>query len=264
MIHAIETPSPANEVADLATRCAEHNAAYKHNAGNDDSSTSQPIPQQHPCFELFRLALSEANAEAWQVITEAYGKRVRSWVRSHPHLDQADEDLDYFVNGAFTRLWQYAGPHMKAGRLSNLGQCLQYLKTCAWTEIQNHLRKQTTINRHYAPWVDEEDLDADTPSEQHAVIEQLHRQVNEQLADENRERELRATLNSLAELMRQTIQNDQERLVVAETWEYGLPPREIYARHPDRFADVTAINLTLRNVLRRLQRHPQIKRLLQE
>jgi hypothetical protein len=152
---------------------------------------------------------------------------------------------------------------MKAGRLTTLGQCLQYLKTCAWTELQNHFRKQAAINARQVAWIDEDDLDNDAPPENLNVLSQLNRMVTERSADDDHERERRAILDQLAELLRQTVQNELERLVTVETWELGLAPREIYARHPDRFADVNAIHLVVRNVLRRLQRHPQIKRLLE-
>jgi hypothetical protein len=43
-----------------------------------------------------------------------------------------------------------------------------------------------------------------------------------------------------------------------------LPPRAILARHPDLFADITAVYDAKRTLIRRLQHNVEIKRLRRE
>ena len=55
--------------------------------------------------------------------------------------------------------------------------------------------------------------------------------------------------------------DDLELLLIRESLIYALPPRAIYARHPDRFASIAAIYLMKHNILTRLQPNQAIARL---
>ena len=53
-----------------------------------------------------------------------------------------------------------------------------------------------------------------------------------------------------------------ERLVARLCLVLDLKPREVYERHPDRFADVADVYRVKRNLLERLRRSPAIRRFL--
>ena len=57
---------------------------------------------------------------------------------------------------------------------------------------------------------------------------------------------------------------EQEQLLVRESLIDALPPREIYARHPDQFANVAMVYRLKRNLFKRLQRNQAIERLCYE
>jgi hypothetical protein len=55
--------------------------------------------------------------------------------------------------------------------------------------------------------------------------------------------------------------NEQEYIILVESFVLHLPPRLIQSRHPERFADVWLIYQAKRNLLNRLQRNPDLRRL---
>jgi hypothetical protein len=69
---------------------------------------------------------------------------------------------------------------------------------------------------------------------------------------------------NLWRLISQIVLNEQEQIVLRESLVSALPPRDIQARHPDRFADVVAVYRTKRNLLNRLQRNHDLRTLWQE
>ena len=58
--------------------------------------------------------------------------------------------------------------------------------------------------------------------------------------------------------------SEQELLLVRESLIYALPPRRIYALHPDQFANVAAIYRMKHNLFKRLQHNQDIERLCSE
>jgi hypothetical protein len=58
--------------------------------------------------------------------------------------------------------------------------------------------------------------------------------------------------------------SEAERIVVVESFAYGMSPREILARHPRLFPDVAAIYGAKRNLFARLQRNREMALLCEE
>ncbi len=58
------------------------------------------------------------------------------------------------------------------------------------------------------------------------------------------------------------LHDEAERLVAHLCLVLDLKPREVSARHPDRFADVADVYRVKRNLLERLRRSPAIRRFL--
>jgi hypothetical protein len=55
-----------------------------------------------------------------------------------------------------------------------------------------------------------------------------------------------------------------EHVILAESVVYGLPPRTIWARHPQLFPDIATVYSTKRSLFNRLQRNPDVLRLREE
>jgi hypothetical protein len=71
-------------------------------------------------------------------------------------------------------------------------------------------------------------------------------------------------LDSAAELWHQIMsatKNEQEQLLMHASLIDALPPRAIYALHPDQFADIAAIYRMKHTLFTRLQHNQAIKRL---
>jgi hypothetical protein len=57
------------------------------------------------------------------------------------------------------------------------------------------------------------------------------------------------------------VETPAERVVLIESFASGLPPREIYARHPQMFVTVSDIYNVKRKLFGRLQREREVLRL---
>jgi hypothetical protein len=64
-------------------------------------------------------------------------------------------------------------------------------------------------------------------------------------------------------LLNKLVSNEHERIILIESFVLGLPPRSILERHQDRFADVPAIYCAKRNLLNRLERSRDLRRIYQ-
>ena len=58
--------------------------------------------------------------------------------------------------------------------------------------------------------------------------------------------------------------NNQERTILFEHFILDLPARSIHARHPNLFAEVGSVYSAQRNLIARLQRSEELKRLYQD
>lgn len=58
--------------------------------------------------------------------------------------------------------------------------------------------------------------------------------------------------------------SDREQLILRESLVYALPPRSIYARHPDQFANVVEIYRIKLELFHRLQQYHGLQQLYLE
>lgn len=194
------------------------------------------------CLELFSRAMVLDDQQAWYAIEREFRGRVKGWVYTYSRFWQTDETVDYFVNEAFARMWIYGRKRAREGRLVHLGGYLEYLKRCAWSAIEDHLRKwgKDTLSRPINSGGGE-DEGADT--------------LIESLPNEPREG------SELADLVRQVLgemtdADPRQRLVAEESWWYGFAPREIQSRHPELFQTVAQVYGIKKNLIKRLKNHP--------
>ena len=211
-------------IAQLAERCHADQLGRKSNSKH--------------CRELFHLALAQGDQQAWAAVHNEFHPMVEGWVYTYSRFWQTDEEVAFFANAAFTRLWRGGSGHAAAGKFQKLSQYLQFLKRCTWSAIEDHLRK----SKRDALW-EAAGLNLQNPDvavEQQPVMEQLFEALWEITKDDER-----------------------ERLTAEESWVYGLPPREIQAEYPRIFKTPGEVSQIKRNILKRLGRNPKIKVILE-
>jgi hypothetical protein len=215
-------------VPQLAKRCQAETERYKQTRQSD----------QTPCYELFRLALSEGDEAAWAAIYEQYHGLVSHWVFSYSRFSDTQEEVSFFVNEAFTRMWRYGSRPNIAPQLNGLDKCLSYLKLCVGSAIEDDLRRRK-----------KDALAAAVPFQDHEVP----------LLSDGFPTNHEPLLSELSQVLAEIIQDERERLVAEESWTYDLAPRQIRARHPEGFTTVEEINQIKRNLIKRLRRKLKIQ-----
>jgi hypothetical protein len=141
---------------------------------------------------------------------------------------------------ALARAWAALSP-AQFESFPNLAALLAYLRTCVTATAIDYTREQAAMIRiEQLAWQQA----VSAPFEQ-AVLRKLHQ-------------------DELWSLIQETAMNDQEQLVLRESLIYALPPRLIYARHPDQFSDVAEVYRTKRNLFKRLQHNHELQHLCRE
>ena len=220
------TPTLHNyTVQELAEYCHAESVRYQQTGDSDERY----------CLELFRRALQERDERAWEALYSQYQHLVRKWVRGHSRFLATGEDEEFFANAAFSQLWRFASQPDKASVVSALGKSLSFLKMCTWTVVTDYYRKQQRDALREV-WSLEED--SPVPSPEDEVIRAL-------------------ILEELRQRIEAVVQDEREQVVVEESWVYGLPPRQIQARHADIFSTVAEVSQMKRNILNRLRRSYQ-------
>ncbi len=188
-------------------------------------------------YQLFRQAIVEGDADAWATIADRYRRQMVAWANQccarmpihEPPIDIADQ--------ALARAW-FALSSARFEAFPSLAAFLAYLRTCVMATAIDHAREQSARVRN-------EQL-----ANMKAVAVSLEQTVLEKL----QQAELWGLIVSMAK-------SELEHLLVRESLIDALPPRAIYTRHPDQFANVAMVYRMKRNLFKRLQRNPAIERL---
>lgn len=219
------------DLATLAQRCAVESERFYR---------AQPH-ETHFAYELFRRALMTRDEGAWEHIYQHYGPLVDSWVRRSSAFTSSGESSEFFVVAAFTRFWR-AIPAERFESFPTLASLLQYLQRCAGCVVIDSVRAQSWG----AEMLPEEAMTGSrTPqtSPDEEAMERVHREefwtyIDGQLNDE------------------------AERVVVFQSFVMGMKPGDIYDQRPDLFAGVNDVYNVKRNVLGRLSRNQELRRML--
>lgn len=194
------------------------------------------------CFELFRRAIVELCQRAWEFVYDQYHPLVAGWVERHSAFPDSGEEVQYFVNRAFEKMWAALTPE-KFGRFPNLKSLLRYLKMCVHSVILDQVRKA----ERSAVDMEAESLAAENGSNAPNVESQtLARMQRQEFWDEIQVR----------------LRNEKERLVVYGSFVLALKPRELYSHSQEMFRDVAEVYRVKENVLARLRRDADLKKLL--
>jgi hypothetical protein len=191
-------------------------------------------------YELFRRALVERDEVAWEHIYNHYRGLVESWVRRSGAFASSGESSEFFVGAAFTRFWRAITPE-RFESFPTLASILHYLQLCAGCVVIDSVRAQS-----WAEMLPEEALPfGRTPQ-----------------ASPDEEAMDRVSRQEFWNFINAQLHNEAERVVVFSSFVMGLKPGDIYERRKDLFASVNDVYNVKRNVLGRLSRNQELRRLL--
>lgn len=219
-------------LAGIAHRCAHETELFFQRQSYD--------PQY--CFELFRRAIVDRNQRAWDLVYIQYRPLVTGWVNRHSAFPAAGEEVQYFVNRAFEKMWVALTP-AKFKHFSNLKSLLRYLQMCVHSVILDQVR----VAEQAVVGIQTEDLAAESmasgPTVENRALDHVHRQ------------EFWDRINA-------RLRNEKERRVVYGSFVLALKPRELYAQFREAFRDVNEVYRVKENVLARLRRDTELQKLL--
>jgi hypothetical protein len=191
-------------------------------------------------YELFRRALVERDELAWEHIYNHYGSLVESWVRRSGAFVGSGESSEFFVGLAFTRFWRAITPE-RFESFPTLPSLLHYLQLCAGCVVIDSVRAQSWVEMLPEEAIPLDRAPQESPDEE--AMERVNRQefwsyINTQLNDE------------------------AERVVVYDFFVMGMKPGDIYDHRQDLFSNVKDVYNVKRNVLGRLSRNNELRRML--
>lgn len=192
-------------------------------------------------LELFRRAIDERNDDAWRAIMEIYRGLLVAQAGRRVIRGLVVEDDGFCVDRAFQRFWRATRTAHTHHQFNDLASILKYLKMCLGTVLLDEARAR---RRQGAVPIDE--VPADT-----CVTADASTDVIGQIA----RRELWHAIEN-------ELNDANQRLVARLSFVAGLSPREILARHPEKFQDVVDVYRTKRNMIDRLRRSRAIQDLL--
>lgn len=220
---------------ELARRCAQETANFQR---------GRPVDTRF-CFEMFRRAVCQTDANAWQALYHEYEPEVTGWVRRHPMFPLLEEEAEYFANRAFERLWSILKPE-KWERFPDLKAVLRYLQMCVHSVLVDYARQKELAKQTES--IDVEDagpLPDRSPSPE------------EQTAHEERRRQLWDWLGK-------QLSDEREYRAIYDRFVLGLRPAEIAERSPDLYADVRELYRVTESVMNRLRRSPELESYLMD
>jgi hypothetical protein len=208
-------------IDDLAERCAEDTEKFFKHLSHES---------QH-CFELFRRALAETQADAFTRIYQIYLPQVLGWIHHHPRFSQTNESDEYFANLALSKFY-FALRGEKFQRFAELSQTLAYLKVCVHTAITQYLRKQAVVTM-----IDLEDahIGTDPLLDRDLTAARIWTRVCELLPD------------------------SPDQLLADCVFKQDLKPAEIARLYPDNWPHSRDVSVALQRIRRGLRRDPELR-----
>jgi DNA-directed RNA polymerase specialized sigma24 family protein len=221
----------------IASSYRQHRAE---NLRGSASAAHQPALSDAVCYDLFRRAIEQRDADAWADIGRHYRGLLAAWAAQSSARGLITEQPEDIADQAFARAWAaLSSAHFSS--FPHIASLLAYLRACVRATVIDHARDQASQQRA----VEHIEAPGVSAAPEYTVLEDLDRT------------ELwRLILNMTSGL--------QEQIIVRECLIYALPPRTIQARHPDMFADVMQVYRIKRNLINRFQRNRELQRLWQE
>jgi hypothetical protein len=225
-----ETEPQHMPVAELAHKCAQETENYFHHQIHDSSY----------CFELFRRAIQDKNQSAWDIICAQYQPLVSGWVKQHRGFETTGEEIQYFVNGAFGKIAATLSP-VKFDDFPNIGSLLRYLKLCVHSVIVDYNRAADQVNLF--PLEDASEEASTEPA------------TEDQALDRSQDQAMWDWINGWLE-------DEKERRVIYGLFVLALKPQELFDHFRNLFQEVDEIYRVKQNVIARLRRDAEFRKLL--
>jgi DNA-directed RNA polymerase specialized sigma24 family protein len=192
-------------------------------------------------YELFRRAIVDRSEPAWHLVYAQYRPLVAGWVQRHSAFPRSGEEVQYFVNRTFEKMWHAVTPQ-KFGSFTDLKSLLRYLQVCVHSAILDRVRKPEPPQiEGVNPTTSQQEVTEPSPDElalDEAAAEELWQLVNRRLRDE------------------------KEYVVVYGSFVLALKPRELCQRFDGQFSGPKEVYRIKENVLSRLRRDPQLREIL--
>lgn len=183
------------------------------------------------CLQLFRMALHENDQDAWGAIVAQYQGYVANLIRGQYRSQLSEEDIPEFVNSAFFRMWQSIHHAKEPKSFATLGACLAYLKLCAWSVVNDHLRKTRVETRS----IDEG-----------STLYELFSWEGDGTGHD-------ILVEMVWQKLQNSVENEQEAIVAAASWLYEMSPRAIHAEHREAFPSIAKVSDIKKRLLIRLK-----------
>lgn len=216
-------------LAEVVRRCAQETELFFQRRSYDSRY----------CYELFRRAVFERNEHAWERIYAQYRSLVGSWVTRHTSFHQTGEEVDFFINRAFEKLWSALTPD-RFEQFPDLKSLLRYLQMCVHSTIIDFTRSMEGSQVVHFD---------DHPG--------LEKQAQDVTFDEMAAKRL--DRKGLWDMLLARVKDEQERAVLHDSFVLDLKPRELYARHSKLFASVDEVYRVKENLLARLRRDTEVQ-----
>jgi len=210
-------------VADLSHRCAQE---------SDRFFSRQPHDPRF-CFELFRRAILQRNERAWDRVYGQYQPLVAGWVERHSMFAAADEEVQYFMNRAFEKMWRVLTPE-KFTDFPDLKSLLRYLQMCVHSVIVDAVRRQ----------------------EQTQPLDDVRQSALQHTGGQPVEERVlgRVQREELWSLLLERLKDEKEEKVLYGTFVLGLKPSQLYDEFQETFANVNEVYRVKENILARFRR----------
>ena len=203
-------------------------------------SRSMPALSDAACYELFRRAIEQRDADAWADIAQHYRGLLAAWATQSSARGMIAEAPDDLADQALARAWAaLSSAHFSA--FPHIASLLAYMRACVRATVIDHARDQASQLRALQCL----ESATMTAAPEQAVLDEIDR-------------------TEIWRLIMRMTSNQQERVIVRENLIYALPPRAIHARHPNMFASVAEVYRVKRNLINRFQRNRDLQRLWRE
>lgn len=194
------------------------------------------------CFELFRRAIEDRSEHAWDYVYRQYRSIVAGWVKRHESFTGSGEEVQYFINRAFEKMWSAMSPE-KFGQFPTLKAVLRYLQMCAHSAIIDEVRSSgpatSDIDDGLLPYYD----GGDASAAEDDALDNLYKET-------------------VWEEVKARLKDDKERTVVYGSYVLALKPSRLYEQYPDTFDDVNDVYRVKENVLARFRRDAGLQHIL--
>lgn len=181
------------------------------------------------CLELVRRAILAGDQTAWKAVNAQYQDLIRHWAGNPADAEDLVQETLARFSASITR--------ERLADFPTLGSLLEYLKVIAKNLVIDHQRRAEREKRGLVEWLAE--LECQSPPD----------------VDTHLDRE------ALMTCMRSRLRDPDEELVFTEVFELGLSPKEVAARHPERFSTAKEVHRIKERFLQRLRRDPHLRRL---